>query len=191
MTDWQKRNLRLAVTHSKIQDMADAAQQFAKQFAKDDREQNTLLVLSGDSGCGKTHVSRSLYTWARSASGRLGVSTEWFSWPEACDAYAEGFTGTVRDMMDADFLAIDDIGAETDRYKTGQMADKLCQVMERRRHEFTVITTNISPAQWNQRFDIRIADRLMRSSTIIDLTGVPSYAVARILGGDMVQTNFA
>jgi DNA replication protein DnaC len=71
------------------------------------------------------------------------------------------------------------------------MADKLCQVMERRRHEFTVITTNISPAQWNQRFDIRIADRLMRSSTIIDLTGVPSYAVARILGGDMVQTNFA
>jgi DNA replication protein DnaC len=54
-------------------------------------------------------------------------------------------------------------------------------VLSRREQQFTVITTNIAPDNWNTRFDIRIADRLMRNTNVVDLSGVPSFAVAKIL----------
>jgi DNA replication protein DnaC len=114
MTTWQNKHLRLTVTHPKIKEMADAAQDLAKWYARDERLfRRTNLVICGDSGSGKTHVSKALYTWARTYSGRLGASTDWHSWPEACKVITEGYSGCIQDMMEADFLCIDDIGAET------------------------------------------------------------------------------
>lgn len=182
MTDWQKRHLRLDDCDARIVELANAAQQFAKWFATDDKLfAKNLLVISGDSGTGKTHTAKSLYRWARNHSGRLGASIEWFAWPEACSAILDdNFTGCIRDMIEADFLALDDIGAETDRYKTGALTDKLCQVLSRREKKWTVITTNIPPSEWANRFDVRVADRLLRNSTVCDLAGVQSYSVRKL-----------
>jgi DNA replication protein DnaC len=181
MTEWQNRNLHLRGDHPKLKEMADHAQNLAKWFAANDACAPCVLVICGDSGTGKTHTARALYNWAREKSGRLPVSVEFHSWPETCDAVSEGYTGIMRDLMEADFLALDDIGAETDKYKTGEMVDKLCQVLSRRENKYTVITTNVSPDRWNAKFDARITDRLLRNSTVCDLVGVPSYAVQRML----------
>jgi len=81
----------------------------------------------------------------------------------------------IHDAMDSDLLIVDDIGAENDPWKI--CADKLCQVMSRREKRFTVITTNIQPAQWAQVFDDRINDRLLRNSVVVDISNVKSYSI--------------
>lgn len=186
MTDWQQRHLQLQPHHPKIQELADAASNLAKWFANAERMTHPVnLVICGNSGTGKTHTARALYRWARTYSGRLGAVIDWFSWPEACDAVSDGYSGVIADMTAADLLFIDDIGAETDKYKSGIMLDKLCQVLSRRENEFTVLTTNIGMENWESKLDVRITDRLIRNSVVIDLSDVPSYSVKRLLANQI------
>ena len=79
------------------------------------------------------------------------------------------------DCLESSLLVLDDIGAENDPWKIA--ADRLCQILSRRERKFTVLTTNIKPADWPVKFDGRINDRLLRNSCIVDLTGVPSFAM--------------
>jgi DNA replication protein DnaC len=92
------------------------------------------------------------------------------------DDFKGGDYSVLGDMFEVDLLVIDDIGAEHDPSKSG--VNKLCQILSRRETKFTVITSNISPAHWPERFDTRIADRLLRNSEVIELWSVPSYAEA-------------
>lgn len=179
---WQRRYLGVEVTHPKLQEAVDHATAFARWYHKDERLfRKCVFVLCGDTGTGKTHIARSLYRWARHASGRMGTSEVFFSWPEACDLIQEGFDGLIHDCIEAHFLVLDDIGAESDRYKTGIFTDKLCQILSRREEQFTILTTNAGPSEWGSRFDVRIADRFIRNSHIIDLTGVPSYSITKLM----------
>ena len=82
----------------------------------------------------------------------------------------------LQDTISADVLFLDDIGAETEKYKTGESVDALCQVLSRREDKWTMITTNIDPMNWSQRFDVRVADRLNRHSAIIAMK-CGSYAM--------------
>lgn len=184
MTDWQTKHLRLLQTHQGVQEMANRAQDFAKRYAGEDYSKPTILVICGETGSGKTHISKALYSWARNYSGRVGASALWVAWPESCRDIMDGYDGVVRDAWEAHFLALDDIGSETDRYKSGLTVDSLCQILSRRERKFTVVTTNISPAKWNERFDIRIADRLMRNSEVCDLSEVPSYSLTKLLNSN-------
>ena len=79
------------------------------------------------------------------------------------------------DACRADFLVIDDIGAESDRYKSGEAIDKLCQILSRREGMFTVVTTNVEPSNWSALLDARVADRLLRKSVVVDMFEVPSF----------------
>jgi len=53
--------------------------------------------------------------------------------------------------------------------------DKLCQILSLREKRWTLVTTNVKPSEWVEKFDLRTASRFTRSSTIIDLSGVPEY----------------
>jgi len=111
--------------------------------------------------------------------GRVPSST-FTRWPEFVDdlrTWQRSGTGRhlgFDEMVVSDLLTIDDIGADDDPWKGG--SDKLCQLLTRREKEFTVVTTNIEPAHWPEKFDIRIADRLMRNSEVVNLFGLESYA---------------
>lgn len=104
-----------------------------------------------------------------------GPRSHYERWPEAADSLRAGKTGFVEDCMNSDFLYLDDVGAEKDRFK--EAADKLCQVLSRREARFNVISTNIHPEKWSEQFDFRISDRFFRNSVIIDFTGVDSFAL--------------
>lgn len=184
-TDWQRRNLGLEVTHPQVQVAADACSRLAGKIARNDALL-PLVVLCGNPGCGKTELLNRMAAWARANSfalceqiwkyKRRPLSIQRISWPETCDGFKEGQFGVVSDLMAADFALIDDIGAEHDPSRIG--VDKLCQIFSRRETKWTLVTTNIAPSSWHQKFDARIEDRLLRRSTIVDMFGVPSFAIA-------------
>lgn len=183
-TDWQKRNLGLTVTHPQVQAAADACEKLAKMIANND-ELRPLVVLCGNPGCGKTALLNRMAQWGRTNGMALSsqvwkykrrpLSVSRVSWPELCDGFKEGAYGAVADLIDADLALIDDIGAEHDPSRNA--VDKLCQIFSRREGKWTLVTTNIEPQAWSQKFDARIEDRLLRRSTIVDMFQVPSFAV--------------
>ena len=95
-------------------------------------------------------------------------------WPEATDGFKAGEYGCIEEAINAGLLIIDDVGAEHDPSRNG--TDKLCQVLSRREKRFTLLTTNIKPEAWAERFDVRIADRLLRNSVVLNLA-CESYAL--------------
>jgi DNA replication protein DnaC len=182
-TEWQRRCLGLKVTHPKIQAAADACAKLASAIARNDALVPTL-VLCGSPGCGKTHLAKRMAAWGRANAfaihekhwqfKRAPLSVSFFSWPEVCDGFKEGFYGVLRDLCEDTFVILDDIGADHDPSRNG--ADKLCQILSRRESKWTILTTNIAPEWWADKWDARIEDRLLRRSTVIDMSDVPSFA---------------
>jgi DNA replication protein DnaC len=183
-TAWQQKWLRLELVHPLLQEAADNAERFCGSWFRHDTNKS-LLVLVGKTGCGKTHIAKSIFKFCGAASMAAFESRNWpgskfpdsiyISWPEAAREFGEKNLSLMPDAMSNDLLILDDIGAENDPWKV--CADLLCQILSRRERMFTVITTNVQPEEWSERFDVRISDRLFRNSMIVDLSEVPSYAM--------------
>lgn len=165
--------------------MADAAEAFAGRWFRN-KPSPALLVLCGPSGTGKSHVAQRVCGFARRAAFSSMENGAWrdplrvpdlafLRWPEVCSDFDAGEYGAVQDAMTTDLLFLDDIGAENDPWK--KHADKLCQILSRRERRFTLLTTNIAPEQWETSFDKRIADRLMRNSSVVYLQTANSFSV--------------
>jgi DNA replication protein DnaC len=82
----------------------------------------------------------------------------------------------LEESMTADLLFLDDVGAESDKFKTGETVDAICQLLSRREGRWTVISLNYGPDKWVSRFDPRVSDRLWRQTELLDLTGAPSWS---------------
>lgn len=181
-SDWQQKWIGLDITSPVLQEVANAAQSFCARWIGHNNRQS-LLVLVGASGTGKTHVAKRIYRFcsaARMNAAETGFwgprvpTTFYQSWPEAVTEFGNKQFGVMEDLLQSDLLVLDDIGAEDDPWNVGK--DKLCQILSRREKRFTVVTTNIDPKFWAKRFDARIEDRLLRNSIVKMMTGVTSYA---------------
>jgi len=180
---WQQKWLALDITQPALQRLADEAENFCSRWYRN-HPTNSLLVIVGDYGSGKTHVANKIHNFAVKAAFNAYSDGKWgsvsvpsamkFSWPEECVRFNEKNFSTLEDMTKAELVVLDDIGAENDPWKI--CADKLCQVLSRREFMFTVVTTNIQPQHWAEKFDGRINDRLLRNSKVVDITGVGSFA---------------
>ena len=181
---WQQKWIGLDVVHPDLQTLADEAESFCSRWF-DNLPNKTLLVVSGETGSGKTHVAKAVYRFCIAASTKAFDSKKWghhkmpdsifISWPEAANQFNDKNISIIQDAVENDLTILDDVGAENDPWKI--CADKLCQILSRREKKFTVITTNIPPAKWATEFDIRINDRLLRNSVVVDISKVPSYAL--------------
>ena len=172
------------VVAPELQELADEAEKFCGRWFRN-IPNPSLLVIVGGFGSGKTHTAKGIFRFCCAAAFSALETTKWgdnhipsgayISWPEAAGNFAEKQFGQFQDALESDLIVLDDIGAENDPWKI--CSDKLCQILSRREKKFTVITTNVSPVQWTERFDGRINDRLLRNSVLVDISGVPSYAM--------------
>lgn len=149
----------------------------------DSPQAGRLLVLAGNNGTGKTHCAKAVRRWVN----KVGHGKQWvpkpdviahlycifWSWPELLDSLKEGQWELVEDCIEAPCLIIDELGGGHDPSQVG--VDKLCQILSKREKKWTLITTNIVPQAWEEKFDRRIASRFFRNSTLVDLTNVPDY----------------
>lgn len=185
-TNWQNKWLKLDCYRPEIQDLATKVEAFCGRWFKGDRKES-LLILIGSSNCAKTHCAKSVFKFARNM-GQASFSirkdsfvvpgSAMFRWPEIVDGFKNGDYSVMDDLFLTDLIVLDDLGAEHDPSKMA--TNKLCQVMSRREKTFTMITTNVKPDEWAQAFDTRTADRFLRNSVIVDLTGLESYVLRKI-----------
>lgn len=163
--------------------IADQAMAWANTVGRRKRE-STTIVLSGDSGCGKTLLAKSLYDFVLEQHGNFYKhwlkfpSFQWIDWVDWCQKYQNNKGGyDFDDMCNDDILFLDDIGAEADRYKSGESTALLCQLLGKREKKYNVITTNIPRHQWAEKFDKRVADRLKRNKALyLDFWHLTSFS---------------
>jgi DNA replication protein DnaC len=185
---WQEKFLRLRLHHPDLKKAADQVQFFCRDWILGLNTERVFLILVGNSGCGKTHLLKAVENFARGAATmahekRSQTAGEWKNkipsvqyifWPTIATELARKQDWPITEAVSSDLLLWDDLGAESDPWKT--CADATCQILSRRERKFTMITTNITDTQWGERFDKRIEDRLLRKSIVVDMTHVPSFA---------------
>lgn len=146
-------------------------------------EAGRLLLILGENGTGKTHCAKAVRDWIRQVGHHKQfvrrtnhishLDCVYWHWPNLLDTLKSGGWDVVEDMFDTCVLIIDELGGGHD--PSGVGVDKLCQVLSRRESMWTIVTTNILPAAWEQSFDRRIASRFFRNSVTVDLTEVPDF----------------
>lgn len=138
----------------------------------------------GENGCGKSHIAKRVSYWANRVAMKLplvdaseGVRTAWSAyanWPEVVDGFKQDRWTVLDDLRECALLIIDDIGAEHDPSQIG--VEKLYVMLSVREFKWNIITTNVHPGAWKEKFERRISSRLFRNAQHIDLSQVPDYS---------------
>ena len=156
--------------------MADCLQTWCAAVRRRDLAK-PLLVITGEFGCGKSHALRAAHRYVKAIY--CDVWPEF--WKEPISLATVEFPRFVRevaenanvehfdDVAGASVAFIDDIGAEEDRFRSGSPARVLGDLLGAREKKFTLLTTNIAPDGWRERWDGRVEDRLWRRSVVCDL----------------------
>lgn len=133
------------------------------------------LTLAGNSGAGKTMLARRvkrfydqcLSTYRDEATGANLARRQIFAnWGTCLSWMLEHDYSFIPDFKRADFLVLDDIGAEYTRMRE-LSASKLYEILGAREGKWTVITANLSAADIGDKLDVRIASRLLRSGSVV------------------------
>lgn len=149
-----------------------------------------VFILFGSNGCGKSHVAHGIEAIFKDRRMKIGpthvsstseheadckiVESRFVHWPSAVEGIKKEQWIIFEDCCAEYFVTLDDIGAEHD--PSGIGLEKLYLILNRREFKHTLITTNFPPQEWESKFERRIASRLFRNATHIDLSEVPDYS---------------
>lgn len=157
----------------------------ARSCLRDARERGHWLVIIGNTGVGKTHVAervaqyvgaRQIDAWARGwwIGNHIGAPA-FLRWDRVADMGEDEWRAIMeREIAGARLVVLDDVGAETDRYRSGLPTARFKAVLDHAEHKWLLVTTNVPANQWKARWGDRTADR-MSQARVLDLTQVPSY----------------
>lgn len=147
---------------------------FCKRYAESFHEKADSLLLIGNTGLGKTHLSTSIAV----SVVEKGYEAVYTSAPNLFSALeAEKFGReaqlTMQEVLDAEFLLIDDLGTENPSNLNNNF---LYNIVNTRliTGKPTLINTNLMPADLMKRYTDRLASRLLGE-----------YAVMRFVGSDI------
>lgn len=179
---WLDRWLAMEANHPQLEALENSIYGFCRDYARCPRR-GRRMILYGENGCGKSHTANRVNHWANRIAMHIPLvdadqgirlaDSVIVNWPTVVDGFKTG-QWDLEDLFECSLLIIDDIGAEHDPSRVG--IEKLYLLLERRAQKWTLLTTNIHPANWETRFERRIADRLFRNCDHVDLTQVPSYS---------------
>ncbi len=187
--EWRQAHLGLDETHPKVAAMAMSAEKFIRSALRDLRGGKTWLIITGQTGCGKTHVAERLRyywdanlidAWSRGwVRGSHLPACSFLDWIRVASESDAAFEARMNDeLFDARFAVIDDLGAESQKYKNGETAARLLRVLNIMDGRWLLVTMNVEPANWERAWGKRVADRLM-SGARLSMFEVPSYRSAR------------
>ncbi len=185
--EWQRKWLGLTITHPDVQKLANEAAAFASRWF-------CLLpgkrwcAVTGPVGTGKTHVSRKLCRWAQATAfdawrhgwhrvtGDVLPTVAHLNWleyasPERCDG--ERWDALLGLIEESAWVFIDDIGTETDQYRSAVPTQRLCELLNVCEGKFLWMTTNVMPQHWAEKWDKRVEDRLLTAEVVE--VNAPSY----------------
>lgn len=162
------------------------AERFLKKALMNVRDQHgTWFVLSGTTGIGKTQMLKrsvryfsenALAAWLEGFWSGAALPSAWgFDWSWVAAMKPDDFEDWLRtDLRSYSFVAIDDLGAEADRFKSGESSDRLRRVLGALERKWVMISTNYQPAEWRGKLDIRVASRL-DAAIVFDGSKIPDY----------------
>lgn len=167
--------------------MANEVQHWCRRVSQNVRGVGRLICLVGPNGCGKTQmllgarnyvnaVRMSVYPRAWKQRPATVVKVRW---SEFAKSVGDGNEAMREDVELADVAFLDDVGSESDQYRSGEPSELLGDVLSALANKFVFITTNFPPDAWRQRWDGRVEDRLLRGeSVVVDgyELGMKSYA---------------
>ena len=164
---------------TKLISILEKAVSFSNDYEPSKKEGHWLTFL-GSCGVGKTHLAKRILKYVKDHHTqylrRYGITqfrSNLFSyWPDIVDALRGGDYGRLNPLYSADFLAIDDLGAE---YASDYINSKLQQLLNKRLNKWTVITSNLSLDDFSHK-DERIASRLVRGGNqVIQIDATDYY----------------
>lgn len=175
----------MTVTHPQINVAREAMHNFCSEMAQNPAR-GRLVILFGENGSGKTHLAKCVSRWFASVALQLPWVNDctdhvrrphrvFVNWAEAVDNFQKRQeTGIFDALKSADLAILDDIGAEHDPSAYGR--EQLYLILNKREHRWTLITTNVERAHWDEKFERRIASRLFRNAEHIDFSRVPDFS---------------
>lgn len=144
------------------------------------------LTFLGNSGAGKTHLAKGVHEWVKKNFGygpfykrgdgsvtrtrvcRFVDCRDLADWARARE-FAK-----VRELTDAFFLVLDDLGVEHD--PNGFVASIYDRVLNARLGKWTIVTSNLLTSEIAKRLDVRIQSRLFRGKSKVIETDVQDYS---------------
>ena len=181
---WRARILKLDESHHPlIVRLGQAAEWLIKHASFNDKSKGRQLVVCGSPGTGKSHVAKRVVAFFQSYSIDLWYDGKWahppkavfVDWARLCERdREEAFDEAQREISEADVVALDDVGSESDKFKSQQSVSRLRRVLGTCEHKWLMVNANFNKSEWPKKFDARVADRL-EAMHYLDMTGVPSY----------------
>lgn len=132
------------------------------------------MSLIGRSGCGKTHLAKSLKEIYKQAYPRK--IAQFWQWKKIVDDYLLQWDFGIINWLseEVDFLVIDDIGAEQ---KTKIGLPNLYKILDARLGKWTVLTSNLLLPQIFE-MEGRIASRMVRGgSQVVSFRDCPDWSL--------------
>ena len=169
------------MTNPKVAKALESAARFCAAWFRHDVSRQPWLILGGQAGCGKTTISERCLKWMRGHNTDAGHQwSPWlWDWSYVAGMERAEWEKVSRDGIEASCLIVDDLGAEFDRFKTGEPVARLRSIIEQRANRFTLFTTNVLRREWESVWDARVADRL-NTAAFVNMFDVPSF---RATGG--------
>lgn len=131
------------------------------------------LVLSANKGLGKsTAAGMWLRKMAVANESRPSPNARRLWWPAGEIAATDFYGDTMREICELRWLVLDDLGTEFNDAK-GAFQAKLDRILDARYREYrrTVITTNLPPQSFAERYGERIQDRMREGGLWASISG--------------------
>ena len=182
---WRKKVFGFDETHPGVQKLTKEVESFIKRACLNRRNHHTWLVICGGTGTGKSSLAKAACDFFNRHSVDLWFEALWScggSTPEAVmvDSASmatmedKGWETYIDDLGRCQLIVLDDLGSETDRFRSGTPASRLRRLLEQSQNKWLIATTNTAKADWPSVFDNRVASRLS-GARVITTTGIPDY----------------
>lgn len=181
---WRREFLGLDESHHPlVRTLGIMVERFTRSCLRNNRSKGHWLTICGQTGAGKTHVAQCVATYV--GHGQIQAMGIWIhkdylpspafiQWPIEVRRNDREWDVLMSEMVGCHLVVVDDIGAEIDKFKSGEAVVRLWEVLETSRDRWLFLTTNVRPLKWRETFGQRCSDRMLEGG-VVDVSDVPSY----------------